>query len=129
MENCRMPLPGSWISATYLVKKISTKLYSAEYTITREKVFLFPCVAETQQHCGLNVTITNKDRVYAPAERAEKLPLFSPLPFSPLWYTVPVCGDRFINQFRISDYVWCACGCIHIYTPLHYYVFNAVFTL
>jgi hypothetical protein len=42
-------------------------------------------LAWTQQHNGLNVTITSKVVVYASADRAEKLPLFSPPSFSPLW--------------------------------------------
>jgi hypothetical protein len=40
-----MPLPGSWISATYLyykLKPLNTILNSAEYTMTRERIFLFP---------------------------------------------------------------------------------------
>jgi hypothetical protein len=41
-------LPGSWISAIYLFKNkfqaLNTLLNSAEYTITRERVFLFPCL-------------------------------------------------------------------------------------
>jgi hypothetical protein len=41
-----MPLPGSWISATYLFqnkfKDLNKLLKSAAYTITRESVFLFP---------------------------------------------------------------------------------------
>jgi hypothetical protein len=42
-----MPLPGSWISATYLVKNkfnaLNKLLNSAKYTIRRESVILFLC--------------------------------------------------------------------------------------
>jgi hypothetical protein len=40
MENSQMPLPDSWISATSLFKN----KFKAEYTGTRERVFLFPCL-------------------------------------------------------------------------------------
>jgi hypothetical protein len=43
-----MPLPESWISAIYLFKNkfkaLNTLLNIAECTITRETVYLFPCV-------------------------------------------------------------------------------------
>ncbi len=47
MQSSQMPLPGSWISAPYFKNKqkaLNTLLNSAEYTITRERVFLLPCL-------------------------------------------------------------------------------------
>ncbi len=89
-----MPLSGSWISATGLfknkIKALNTLLKSAEYTITRERVFLLPSKKILLGHCksgglyksgGLNVTTTSLAVVYAPAKRAETLLLF-PLLFS-----------------------------------------------
>ncbi len=87
-----MSLPGSWISVTYLFKNKFTafnKLQNSdEYTITRKRLFLFPCLKILLGHSsnsGLNVTITFQVVVYSPAERAEKLPLF-------LLYPSLLCG-------------------------------------
>jgi hypothetical protein len=61
-----MPLPDSWISATYLFKNkfkaLNTLLNSAEHTITRGRVFVFPCQQILLGHIsgGLNVTITSQ---------------------------------------------------------------------
>jgi hypothetical protein len=61
-----MPLPGSWTSATYLLKNkclaLNTLFHSDEYTITREAIFvsLAENLTWTQRHGGLNVTITGK---------------------------------------------------------------------
>ncbi len=46
-----MTLPGSWISATFLFKNKLSLLNRAEYTITKERVFLFvpKSLAWTQQ--------------------------------------------------------------------------------
>ncbi len=48
MEGIQMPLPGSWIYATDLLKSkfkaLNTLLHSAEYTISRKRVFLFQCL-------------------------------------------------------------------------------------
>jgi hypothetical protein len=45
MENSLMPMPASWISATYLFKNkfkaLNTLLNIAECTITRERIFFF----------------------------------------------------------------------------------------
>jgi hypothetical protein len=43
MEISQMPLPGSWIYLE-VFKTLNTLWNSAEYTITRGKVFLFPCL-------------------------------------------------------------------------------------
>ncbi len=50
-------------------------------------------LAWTQQHCGLNVTITSKDVVYAPAE-SKKTPPFSPL------YPFLLCGMHYMKKCK-----------------------------
>jgi hypothetical protein len=66
---------------TYLFKNkfkaLNTLLKSAEYTITRKRLFLFPCLKILDAATGgLYVTITSQFEVYAPAERAYKLLVF-----------------------------------------------------
>ncbi len=67
MESSRMTLPGNWISATYLFKikfkALKALFNSSKYTISRERVMLFPCLKIWLVHnnsCGLNITITSK---------------------------------------------------------------------
>jgi hypothetical protein len=62
-----VPLPGSWISATYLLKNkfkaLKNLLIRAKYTIKRERVLLFPCLKILPGHIsrgGLHLTITSK---------------------------------------------------------------------
>ncbi len=54
MESSQMPLPGCWIYDTYFFKDkfkaLNTLLNSAEYTITRKREFLFPCLQILLEH-------------------------------------------------------------------------------
>ncbi len=54
MESSLMPFPGCWIYAAYFLKDkfkaLNTLLNSAEYTITRKSVFLFPCPQTLLEH-------------------------------------------------------------------------------
>jgi hypothetical protein len=64
---------------------LHTLLNSAEYTITTERILLFPCPKLDTATGGLNEAITSLAVVYSPAERAEKLFLF-------LLYPCLLCG-------------------------------------
>ncbi len=89
----QMPLPGSWITATYLyinkLKALNALLNSAEYTITRKREFLFPSLKICQDTAtgALNVTITGQVVVYVPLQLRGQLNsfCFSSIPLSPLW--------------------------------------------
>ncbi len=78
IESRQMPKPGSWISSTYLC---------AEYTITRKRVFLFPCLKILLGHSNRWTQCDHQEPscVYGPAERAENLLLF-------LLYPYLLCG-------------------------------------
>ncbi len=85
-----MPLPGSWIYATYLFKNkfkaLNTLLNSAEYTITRNRICLFPCLKILLGHSN-RWTLCNHHEpscgVCSSWEDRDTLAL-SPLPFHPL---------------------------------------------
>ncbi len=95
LESSQMPKPGSWIFAVCLFKTnfkaLNTLSNSAEYTITRKRVILFPCLKILLGHSNRCTQCDHQEPscVYGPAERAENLLLFSPLPLSPLWIPPP----------------------------------------
>ena len=90
MEGRQMPMPGSWIYATYLFenkfKALHTLLNSAEYTITRKRVFLFPCLKILLGHSN-RLTLCNPHQPSCGVRSSwegKKILAISALPFSTL---------------------------------------------
>jgi hypothetical protein len=96
MESSQNPLPGSWISATFLFmnkfKTSNTLLNSTEYTITRGRLFLYPCLKIFLGHSNRWTHCIHQEPScgvqYTSAERAEKLLLL-------LLYSCLLCGSNF----------------------------------
>ncbi len=95
MESSQMPLPGSSISATYLFKNklraLNTLLKRAEYNITRERVFLFPCLKTLHGHTN-RWTLCNHYKPSCGVRSSwdgRETPSVSPLHLYPLWLKDP----------------------------------------
>jgi hypothetical protein len=84
MESSQMSLPDSWISATYSFKN----KFKAEYTVTRERVLLLPCLKSCFRHSNRWTQCNHHEPscgVHSSWE-GRATPPFSPLPLSPTWY-------------------------------------------